>query len=178
VFQDSPKNKQITVYTTITRHIDFVPELQGRLEKIDETSGKTKEQELLEFCQTPRFGREIYEWLGLRASFYALSTFVKPLIEKGKLIMTLPNFPNSFKQRYITAGFEPSISSDEALLDFCRTLRRRKEIEKHFGLSSFGTAYKTVACGRQIAWRGHINSAKQFVAKIYRRHGGSTRDNG
>jgi len=131
-----PESKQITLYTTITREVNFPIEPKGRLERI-ELSGKTKEQELLEYCQIPRLGREIYRWLGLKASHYATHTFIMPLVKSGKLIMTLPNFPSSNNQRYVTTGFEPPISSNENILEYCKTPRRKKEIEAHFNLSGF-----------------------------------------
>ena len=130
-------NKQITFYTTITRDIIFPIEPRGRLEKVDEKSGKSKEQELLEFCKTPKLGREIYRWLGLKASHYATHTFIMPLVKSGKLIMTLPNFPTSNNQRYVTAGFEPPVASDENIIEYCKKPRRKKEIEEHFSLSNF-----------------------------------------
>lgn len=130
-------NKQSTFYTTITREASFPIEPHVRLAKVDEISGKTKEQELLEYCQTPRLGREIYGWLGLKASHYATHTFIMPLVKSGKLVMTLPNFPTSNNQRYTTAGFEPPVASDDNILEYCQVPRRKKEIEEHFGLSSF-----------------------------------------
>jgi len=51
--------------------------------------------------------------------------------------MTLPNFPTSNNQRYVTAGFEPPVASNENILEYCKTPRRKKEIEEHFNLSSF-----------------------------------------
>ena len=132
-----PESKQTTIYTTITREANFPLEPSTRLERIDENSGKTKEQELLEYCQTPRLGREIYRWLGLKASHYATHTFIMPLVKSGKLIMTLPNFPTSNNQRYVTVGYEPPIASIEKILEYCKTPRRKKEIEEHFNLTSF-----------------------------------------
>lgn len=118
------------------REVEFVPK-GDRLRRIDENSGKTKEEELLEFCQTPRLGRELYAWLGLKASAYAIKTFIKPLVDEGKLLLTLPNFPTSNNQRYVTAGFETVIASNENILEYCKVPRRKKEIAEHFGFSDF-----------------------------------------
>lgn len=57
--------------------------------------------------------------------------------KRRKLIMTLPNFPTSSNQRYVTVGYETPIASDENIIEYCKTPRRKKEIQQHFALSSF-----------------------------------------
>ncbi len=66
------------------------------------TGQVTGQVALLEFCKEARTAKEITEWLGLknRESFYKLH--LKPLIEKGLLLKTIPNKPNSRKQQYFT----------------------------------------------------------------------------
>lgn len=48
------------------------------------------EKNLLAFCQTPRTRREIADYLGVKTVFYAMGHYVQPLLQAGKLAMTLP----------------------------------------------------------------------------------------
>ena len=60
------------------------------------------QQRLLEFCKTPRSRREIAEFLNVGTIFYAMARYVRPLLEQGKLRMTLPDKPQSSLQRFVT----------------------------------------------------------------------------
>lgn len=55
---------------------------------------------LLIFCRTPRTRKEICDYLGLSSMSYAIQTHVMPLVESGKLKLTVPNKPRSPKQLY------------------------------------------------------------------------------
>ena len=65
-----------------------------------------KEEELLQFLETPRSRQEVVEHLGLKSSVYAIQTYIKPLIERGLVQMTIPDKPGSRNQRFtaIPAG--------------------------------------------------------------------------
>lgn len=62
----------------------------------------TKANNLLEFCEVPRSRKEIAEFLSLSTVFYAMQHYVQPLIDEGKLEMTIPNRPKSRNQKYVT----------------------------------------------------------------------------
>lgn len=55
---------------------------------------------LLVFCRTPRTRKEICEYLGLSSVTYAIQTHVMPLVESGKIKMTMPEKPKSPKQLF------------------------------------------------------------------------------
>lgn len=59
--------------------------------------------DLLAFCRTPRSRQEIADFLGVKTVFYAVQHYVKPLLNSGKLLPTLPDKPKSTKQKYFTA---------------------------------------------------------------------------
>ena len=61
-----------------------------------------KEQSVLEFCQTPKSRQEIQQYLGLSDNEYVRKSIVKPLIDSGKLALTIPDKPTSPKQKFIT----------------------------------------------------------------------------
>lgn len=57
---------------------------------------------LLAFCRVPRSREEIAEFVGVKTQFYVVSKYIKPLLEEGRLQMTLPDKPKSKNQRYYT----------------------------------------------------------------------------
>ena len=72
-------------------------------------SQNTKEKKLtdpiksvLEFCIEPRTLTEIQNYLGFKSLSYVRTNFVKPLIESGQLVYTIPDKPGSKYQKYKT----------------------------------------------------------------------------
>lgn len=61
-----------------------------------------KANNLLEFCEVPRSRKEIAEFLGLNTVFYVMQHYVQPLVDEGKLDMTIPNRPKSRNQKFVT----------------------------------------------------------------------------
>ena len=58
------------------------------------------EERLIEFCTVPRSRQEIIDFLGF-SRYYSMSKIVQPLIDDGKIALTLPDKPKSSKQRYV-----------------------------------------------------------------------------
>ena len=69
---------------------------------MDIKDSRKQESDLLEFCKIPRSRREITDYLGIKTVFYAMQKYVQPLLEEGKLTMTMPDKPKSHGQRYVT----------------------------------------------------------------------------
>lgn len=62
---------------------------------------ETEEQKnLILFCRTPRTRKEICDYLGLSSTTYAIQTHVMPLVDAGKIKLSLPDKPKSPKQLY------------------------------------------------------------------------------
>ena len=57
---------------------------------------------LVEFCSTPRTRAEIVAFVG-KSKNYVMSKLVNPLVESGKLKMTMPERPKSPDQRFVKA---------------------------------------------------------------------------
>ena len=89
VFQNRRNEFVVTLYnrTTITPQ-----------ENISNDNGNS----LLEFCRTPRSRQEIADHLKIKATPYMMNKYVLPLIEKGLLLMTIPDRPRSRNQKYYT----------------------------------------------------------------------------
>lgn len=56
--------------------------------------------ELIEFCGMPRSKREIMDFLGLTDSKNFRKRYLVPLLNAGKIEMTIPDKSNSRKQKY------------------------------------------------------------------------------
>ena len=57
---------------------------------------------ILEFCKEPKSVKEIMEYIGLKHSQTFMYDYLKTLLEKGKLQMTIPDKPQSRNQKYVT----------------------------------------------------------------------------
>lgn len=66
----------------------------------DNTQDNTQDK-ILKYCKTPRSKNEITAFLGYRDAKSVAKNHLKPLIQAGKLVMTLPNKPNSKNQKYV-----------------------------------------------------------------------------
>lgn len=60
-----------------------------------------KELQVLAFCRIPRSRQEIIDFLGF-SRYYTMCKIVQPLLDSGKLALSLPEKPKSSKQRYYT----------------------------------------------------------------------------
>lgn len=58
------------------------------------------EQEILNYCITPRFREELAERFNFEAPTYFIKTYVAPLLADGKIKMTIPGKPKSKFQKY------------------------------------------------------------------------------
>ena len=56
---------------------------------------------ILEFCNTPRTRAEIMELCGYKSIPYFRRKILNPLIVGGQIVPTIPDKPNSPKQKYI-----------------------------------------------------------------------------
>ncbi|MCR5024702.1 MAG: hypothetical protein K6A90_10280, partial [Lachnospiraceae bacterium] len=62
-----------------------------------------EENKLLEYCKEPRSRQEMMDFIGVSDRKHFRVHYLKPLIEAGKLRMTIPDKPNSRNQKYVKA---------------------------------------------------------------------------
>jgi len=74
--------------------------------KPDQVTAQATEQAILDYCRTPRSSKEIMKRLDLKHREYFRSEILKPLVTGKKLLMTIPDKPNSPKQKYISGTME------------------------------------------------------------------------
>lgn len=60
----------------------------------------TLEDKIVEFCKEPKSRKEIAEFLEIKTTSYAYSKYILPLLEEGRLGMTIPDIPASRNQKY------------------------------------------------------------------------------
>ena len=92
------------------RRDEFVVTFYNRLTAVRDVEQRTHDAEhaedlntrLLAFCRTPRSRQEIADFLNIKTVFYAMKKYVQPLINDGRLGMTIPDKPQSRSQKYYT----------------------------------------------------------------------------
>ena len=67
---------------------------------VSEQTVQTDDKKLLNYCKTPRSRKEIAEFLGISTVYYVTQHYIRPLLEGGKLKMTIPEKPKSRNQKY------------------------------------------------------------------------------
>ena len=65
-----------------------------------DTAQDTRFNMLVDFCSVPRTRDEMQTHIGIEHREYFRKAFLKPLLESGKLQMTIPDKPNSPNQKY------------------------------------------------------------------------------
>ena len=82
------------------RRNEFVVTLYNQVQEKPVQSAET----LLDFCKEPRSRKEIAAFLGLKTASYATERYIRPMLEEGKLEMTIPDKPKSTRQKYRTVN--------------------------------------------------------------------------
>ena len=62
-----------------------------------------KLNELLNFCTEARSRLEMQEFCGIKSQDYFRKNILLPLLNSGRLLRTIPDKPNSSKQKYVKA---------------------------------------------------------------------------
>lgn len=103
VFQNARNEFVVVLYNTVQEE-PSAPEVG---ESVHSESG------LLGFCSVPRSRQEIAGFLGLKTSFYITREYLQPLIDSGKLVMTIPDKPRSRNQKYVAKKAAVSKEGEE-----------------------------------------------------------------
>lgn len=76
--------------------------------QMDSDIGKVKSKDsaknLLEFCKVPRSRKEITEYLEINTTFFVMKNYVQPLVDAGKLQLTIPDKPRSRNQKFYVSS--------------------------------------------------------------------------
>ena len=85
------------------RHGEFSVVFKNNIYQAESSrkSGNMQE-DILDFCNIPRSRAELVEFTGM-SRYYTMSAIVQPMIDAGKIKLTIPEKPKSSKQKYIRA---------------------------------------------------------------------------
>ena len=86
-------------FHVIMKNVNYI-ETKSSLTK--DTPQENIFDKILEFCVIPKSRKEICEHLGYKNLTYFSRHFLKPLIDQGKLKLTIPDKPNSKMQKYVS----------------------------------------------------------------------------
>ena len=93
----------IPISTTATAKVG--PDTQLSMDTTHDTTHdipyNKKTQRILGFCSMPRSRTELQEYLEISNRSYFQKSILKPLLEKGLLVMTIPDKPKSKKKQYV-----------------------------------------------------------------------------
>ena len=105
-----PKLVEGDIFTTtilldaVTEHVDSLVTEQAQSKQqagSDQASDQVSDQAILEFCKTEKSISEIMNFTGMKHRTYFRNNVLKLLIEKKLIALTVPDKPNSPKQKYI-----------------------------------------------------------------------------
>lgn len=82
----------------------FVVTLYKTKEMTSSADINNADEKLIQFCKTPRTRKEICNYLEIRSVAYAMKTRVMPLVQSGRLKMSIPDKPKSEKQTFFAAN--------------------------------------------------------------------------
>ena len=116
------------------------------------------EEELLDYCSSPRSITDLKEFLGINNKKSIQARFTKPLMQQGKLKFIYPETPKSNLQRYLNAEVDITPEMEETMvqlakterhlelermtLKFCKVPRSLGEIKDHVGLAGYDIVRK------------------------------------
>lgn len=84
------------------RHGEFTVIFKNNIyQAVEEVQRSNLTDDLLRFCSTPRSRSELTDFTGM-SRYHTMNAIVQPLIDAGKLRLTMPDKPKSSKQKYVT----------------------------------------------------------------------------
>lgn len=86
---------------TLDGTLDKTPDRTSEENVIAYYENNNQSAKILQFCETPKGIYEIVAMLGYKDKKPARK-YIKPLVEQGRLAMTIPDKPNSKYQKYVT----------------------------------------------------------------------------
>ena len=64
------------------------------------TSNDNEDIDLIRFCKSPKSRKEIAEYLDIKTTSFVTKEYIQPLVDAGKLKLTIPDKPKSKNQKY------------------------------------------------------------------------------
>ena len=99
-----PLSEAATATVGPTEELD--PREQDREQVKEQVREQVTIQALLQFCIVPRSRKEMQEFMGLTGRRNFSEKYINPLLNAGKIEMTIPDKPNSKNQKYKKVNIE------------------------------------------------------------------------
>ena len=81
---------------------DFIVTFRNNIYKHDEQKNSLdRSASIIQFCQKPKSRNEIAAFIG-KTPYYVMKNYVQPLIESGRLMLTIPDKPQSRNQKFVS----------------------------------------------------------------------------
>lgn len=64
------------------------------------TSNDNEDIDLIRFCKSPKSRKEIADYLDIKTISFVTKEYIQPLVNTGKLKLTIPDKPKSKNQKY------------------------------------------------------------------------------
>jgi ATP-dependent DNA helicase RecG len=92
-----------TAFHVILKNMNY--SLDSTSEQAGEQAGEQGEKfkKVLAYCETAKARNDIQRHLGISSRRFLAENILKPLLESGRLMMTMPEKPNSPNQKYVRA---------------------------------------------------------------------------
>lgn len=103
---DRPVLIENTVLNMVT--LKITKSISAEHEKINDlpiaiASGSITTEKILAYLETPKTRKEIQDFCGIKARRYFNESILNPLIQSGKIKLTIPEKPNSRLQKYVVS---------------------------------------------------------------------------
>lgn len=89
-----------TDFRVILKNVNYIMDGKAAHDTAHDKSMMDKQLQLLEFCTEERSRDEMQAFLGISSRSHFSKAYLKPLLESGRLKMTLPDKPKSKNQKY------------------------------------------------------------------------------
>ena len=93
-----------TDFRVIFKNVNYSSENSDQVndQDSDQVSDQVVFDKIVDFCKNERSKKEICEYLDYKNLTYFSRKYLKPLIESGDIVLTIPDKPNSKNQKYVT----------------------------------------------------------------------------
>jgi ATP-dependent DNA helicase RecG len=101
-FHVTLKNMNYDLHADLTYNEQVAGQVAGQVTG-QVTGQEDRVEKLLKYCNTPKTRREMQEFIEIASREHFNKIILLPLLEPGKLKMTIPDKPNSRNQKYVRA---------------------------------------------------------------------------
>jgi ATP-dependent DNA helicase RecG len=88
-------------FRVVLKNVNYFSNIDTAQDNQQDNQQVNVQEMILQYCSIPRRRKEIAQYCGYKDVRYFSSNFLNPLLESGRLQMTIPDKPKSRNQKYI-----------------------------------------------------------------------------